>query len=148
MTAAYVTQDELVARYGEDTVRRLSDRTAQNKIDAARVAAAIAAAESLVNGYVAGVAALPFAAPPPLIKNIAADLSYFYLHDGLVDLPEVVRQTERAAMSVLRDIAARKISLGLSADGESEQAGGDSVKISAATGGEFSRKNLAPYLAD
>jgi phage gp36-like protein len=108
---AYTTQTELTERYGAALLVSLTDRgdTATGLIDASVVTRAISEAEGLINGYVKGRYALPFATVPDPIPAIAQQIAIYTLHPFEPDA-KIVRDYE-AAIRQLREIAQGVIEL-------------------------------------
>ena len=80
----YATQADLVTRFGEEDLIRLTDRADPplDAIDSAVVAAALADAEAVIDGYVATRYTLPLATTPLLLRQIECDLAWFILQRG------------------------------------------------------------------
>ena len=101
----YATQQDLIDRIGERRLIELTDRAtpAADAIDATVVAAALADADALIDGYVAGVYDLPLPSVPPLLRKLALDLAHYALHvDGA---PDGVKDDQRTAIRTLERIA-------------------------------------------
>jgi phage gp36-like protein len=99
----YATQSDLVARFGSAELAQLTDRVAGTAIDAAVVAAALADADALIDGYLAQRYALPVTPTPALLLRAAADIARFLLHGKSAG--EAVRNAYDDALRVLRDLA-------------------------------------------
>ena len=110
---AYTTLAALTARFGADMLTRATDRAAvpTGAIDSAVVAKAIADAQAVIDGYLAGRYALPLADVPPLVAALAEDVAIWKLHP--YDPDPKVKADYDAAMRALRDIAAGTIRLPL-----------------------------------
>jgi len=103
---SYATQQDLIDRFGETEIVQLSDRADQpaGAIDAAIVAKALADADELIDGYLAGRYAVPVAAPvPAILIAIASDIARYRLH--VHEPPELVRKNYEDALRRLKDIA-------------------------------------------
>lgn len=101
----YATQTGLTQRYGEAMLIALSDRAdvPTGLIDAEVVARALAEADALIDGYLAGRYALPLSAVPPVLTQIAEALAIYSLH---VTEPEAkIRADHDAAIRRLAEIA-------------------------------------------
>lgn len=100
----YVTQAELVTRYGERELRELTDRAAANAIDATVVARAIADAEAECDSWLAARYPVPIAVPSDRLRAVAADLARYRLWaDGA---PEHIRAAYEDGVSWLQAVAA------------------------------------------
>lgn len=134
---AYCTKQDLIDRFGETEVGRLSDRSMQGIIDDAVLDQVVADADAEIDGYLAGRYRLPLASVPVLLRRIACNLVRFYLYTTAA--PEDVRAAYDDAVKSLRGIARGEISLGLDAvGGKQPSLGGVEIK----SGGKvFGRDN-------
>ena len=137
---SYVTPADLVGRFGAEEIAQAADRGTPRRLtsellalaiagdalagwaaaDEAAAAAAMAAistaiadAQSLLDGYLAGRYATPLATPPLFLQRATANVARRYLHGDAAS--EAVVQAAEAAVALGRDIAAGKVKLG---DGE------------------------------
>lgn len=101
----YTTLDNLIARYGEDTLRRLTDRATPpaGAIDAAVVGRALADADAVIDGYLAGRYRLPLSSTPPLVADIAASIAVYRLHPK--SAPDKIEADYRDALASLDRIS-------------------------------------------
>jgi phage gp36-like protein len=78
----YATQQQLIDRYGQSMLVALTDRgePPSEAIDADVVARALAGADALIDGYLAGLYALPMASTPPMLEPIAQAIAIYDLH--------------------------------------------------------------------
>ena len=78
----YVTQNQLVDRYGDLMLRQLTDRATPpaGVIDATVVTRAITDADALIDGYMAGRYRLPLADVPALLIPVASAIAIYLLH--------------------------------------------------------------------
>ncbi len=102
---AYVTQQEMIDRFGEDELIQLTDRGGSGVIEPQVLQRAIDDACAIMDGYMGARYAVPLDSPVPDIVSVnAADLARCQLYDsGTVDKAEA--RCERA-MKWLRDVAA------------------------------------------
>lgn len=79
---SYATRQELIGRYGERLLVQLSDRAdpPTGEIGTAEVDRALADADAVCDGYLAGRYALPLAAVPPQLPPIAQAIAIYKLH--------------------------------------------------------------------
>lgn len=118
---AYIVQQDLIDRFGEAELKELADRDSDGAIDTEVVAAAIADADRLIDGYVGKKYDLPLAAAPAILQQLSADIARYKLHK---DAPtETVRNNYQDALRQLRDIAAGNLVLDV-AGAEPARAGG------------------------
>lgn len=98
----YATVADLVAEFGEDEIRDLTDRASPpaGEIDAAVAGRALTRAETTVNGYLASRYTLP--APAGAVRGYVLDLARSYLYVNT--MPETVKNRFDAAMRDLKAI--------------------------------------------
>ena len=101
----YATLQQLIDRYGERMLVRLTDRgeSANLQIDGDTVDRALADADALIDGYLGGRYALP------LVVDIAQRLAIWNLHTSTTD--EKVAADYKAALATLRDISTGAVRL-------------------------------------
>jgi phage gp36-like protein len=111
---AYITQDDLVARFGAAEIQQLSDREMAGQINTARVAQAIADTCARIDGYLAAQYDLPLPSVPAALPTLACDICRYLL----AELPTgEMRDRHNDALSWLRDVASGKFGLGLTPAG-------------------------------
>ena len=110
----YATQAQLTKRYGEAMLVAATDRGSvpAGVPDAAVIADALAEADAVIDGYLAGRYALPLAQVPPLLADLAKALTIWKLHP--YDAAPKLKDEYDAAMRMLRDIADGRVKLQLS----------------------------------
>jgi phage gp36-like protein len=119
---AYVTQAELVTRFGTEELTQLTDRADTGAPDAGVVSAHIADAESVVDSYIGQRVQLPMAAAdiPPSLKSAAARVARYFLWGDRA--PEHVRKGYEDSIAWLKDISTGRAGLGVDAQGEAAAA--------------------------
>lgn len=115
----YATLDDLIARFGELELIQLSDAATPGLIDDAVVARALADADAIVDGHLGGRYALPLAAVPPMLVNVACDLARARLYKDV--LPEAVESRRAEAMRYLELLGKGAITLGASPEPASQR---------------------------
>lgn len=107
----YATLQQLTDRYGEEMLVQLTDRAvpATGLVDAAVVARAIADADALIDGFLAGRYALPLAATPALVADLGAAIAVYRLHREVAS--DKVTADYRDALKTLGAIAAGSVRL-------------------------------------
>ena len=117
----YATVADLVAEFGEDEVRDLTDRASPpaGEIDAAVAGRALTRAETTVNGYLASRYTLP--APADAVRGYVLDLARGYLYVNT--MPETVKNRYDAAMRDLKDIGQGLMALPVAPASEPTPAG-------------------------
>lgn len=105
----YATQQQLIDRYGEQTLVMLTDRAqiATGAIEAAVVAKALTGADELIDGYLGARYALPLVTVPPLIGQLAEVIAFWNLH---LSEPDGKTKTDyQDARRTLKDIAEGRV---------------------------------------
>jgi phage gp36-like protein len=110
-TQAYCTPRAYVARFGYEETLRFTDERGLGRIDGDRLGAALVDAMAMVDGYLAGVYAVPVLPPiPPLIATFSAMIAR-----GMLAMHEVdehpARKNMALALKQLADVATGKIQL-------------------------------------
>jgi len=111
----YATPDHMVARFSQDELMQLTDREGLGEINASVLAQALADADALINGYLRAAYTLPLAAVPVDLVRVACDLARFFLYDDRVT--ETVQKRRDEAIGWLKDVAAKRVSLGADSGG-------------------------------
>lgn len=106
---AYLTLDDLVARFGEREMLDVADRDDDGVVDAGVLAAAIGDAERDVDAQIGARYAVPLATVPDLVKRVAAQLARYYLH--VANPPEWVRAGYKDALAILADIRDGRVAI-------------------------------------
>ena len=109
---SYATQAQMIARFGEEDLIRLTDRADPplDVIDSNVLSAAQADAKAIIDSYVATRYTIPLVATPLLLTQIECDLAWFILQRGRPTDDATARN--KTALSMLRDISMGKVSLG------------------------------------
>lgn len=116
--AAYVTREELEARFGVQEIADLLDENADGSESASETAtldAAIADASNLIDGYLASRYTLPLSSVPEIVKAWAADIARYKLWEQRA--PEEVRQRYEDVVGQLKDVARGHLALPPGSDG-------------------------------
>lgn len=113
---AYIDQQGMVERFGEDEIKRLTDRERTGSIDAEVLAAAIRDAQSEVDAYTSSRYTVPLAVVTDAIKRTTADIARYRLYDERC--PETVRERYKEAIQFLTAVANGRASLGNGPSGE------------------------------
>ena len=139
----YAVLQDLVDRAGEIELLQVADRDDDGVADASVVAAALTAADQVINGYLGTRFAMPLSTVPPIVRTWAVSIARYGLHrDGA---PDHVVRDYKDAMAALRDAGAGGLSLpGL--DGSQPAAGQIGAVTSDGPEPVFGRDNLAGWL--
>ncbi|WP_347268177.1 DUF1320 domain-containing protein [Paracoccus sp. (in: a-proteobacteria)] len=106
---AYAALADLIERAGEVELRQIADRDRDGTPDPEVIAAALADADNLINGYVATRYALPLPAVPDLVRTWAVSIARHVLHRN--GAPEHVSADYKEAIAALKDLARGQIAL-------------------------------------
>lgn len=106
---AYATSDDFIAAFGESEWLQLTDRDLDDSPDAGVAAAAFGAASDLIDGYARGIYQVPLSPVDPIIKQIALDLSRWFLSGNMTT--DRVSEGRANAMKTLTDIASQRLLL-------------------------------------
>ena len=106
----YANLAQLEARYGNRLLVELTDRgdVATGLVDLDVVAAALTAADNLIDAHLQGTYSLPLASVPALIADLACAIAIWRLHTGLpgekikADYDEAKRTLEQISKGVVR----------------------------------------------
>lgn len=109
----YATQLDMTERFGEQEVIQLTDRDGTGAIVTAVLDAALADADSMIDGYLATRYTLPLASPPTVLARIACDLARYYLYDDKA--PPQVAERYQAAVAFLKSVSRGEVTLGVPA---------------------------------
>lgn len=124
----YATQQQLIDRFGEPILIRLTDRAelATETIDATVVDRALADTDAIIDGYLASRYALPLASTPALVLDLALAIAIYKLHIYRPD--EKIEADYKDALSTLTLIAKGVVKLDL-AGVEPETTGADGAQV-------------------
>ncbi len=111
----YATQQDMVDRYAEAELIQLTDRSNTGAINTTVLGQALADADALIDGYLAGRYALPLSTVPVALKRYACDITRYLLHDNAAT--EEVRSRYEDAKKFLELVSKGSIALGLSSTG-------------------------------
>lgn len=109
----YASQQDLIERFGEDDLIVAADRDRDGVIDAEVVETALEDAAAEIDSYLAQVYRLPLPSVPPLIRRLACDIAFHRLSPEADTATEHRRTRYGEAVSLLKKLAKREITLGL-----------------------------------
>lgn len=107
----YATLQDLIERAGELEIKQVSDRDRDGTPDPDVIDAAIAGAQSMIDGYLGSRYGLPLPGVPDLVNTWAVSIARYHLHRN--GAPDHVERDYKDAVSGLKDAARGIISLGL-----------------------------------
>lgn len=101
----YATQANLEARFGAEVAQFIA-------ANAASVAQALADADAIIDGYIAGRYSLPLASVPAILTQYACDIARYRLYSDAAS--DVVQSRHKDAIAFLTRLSSGQISLGVS----------------------------------
>lgn len=105
----YASLTDLIDRAGEDEIRQISDRNRDGVYDAEVIAAALVAADTMIDGYVFARYSRPLPSTPPVLKTWAVSIARYTLHRN--GAPDHVAQDFKDAVAALKDVQAGRYAL-------------------------------------
>lgn len=111
----YCSQQDMVDRFGEQTLIELTDRTGSGAVDTDVLQRAIDDAGAEIDAYVGARYELPLSTVPRSLVRVACDLAYYNLFD--LGAPEETAKRRESDIRFLRAVADGKLTLGLSESG-------------------------------
>lgn len=106
----YAATADLIARYGEEELIQLTDRLGDGVLDATVISQALADADALIDGHLAGRYTLPLSPVPAILVGYACDLARERLYKDAA--PEIIVKRADDARKFLALAGQGKISLG------------------------------------
>lgn len=109
---AYSQLADIQENIPEDILVQLTDDDATGSIDEAKVAAAIARADSEIDAWCGGRYSVPFDTVPAIIGELSADLATYYLYGRRQEIiPEARTDRYEANQALLKAISAGRVTL-------------------------------------
>lgn len=107
----YVTQAQLIDRFGEEMLIALTDRgpDAFGVIDADVILRGLAETDALIDGYLSGRYALPLSTTETLLVGVAGSIAIYNLHR--YEAPEKVQADYKMAIRTLEQLSSGTIKL-------------------------------------
>lgn len=112
---SYASKANMIARFGEDEVIALTDRTNIGVVNDAVLESALAEADAEIDPYLAPRHKLPLASVPKILTGYACDIARYRLCGAGVTETDSVRNRYKDAVRFLESVAAGRIGLGLDA---------------------------------
>lgn len=109
---AYSTKDDILEQIDEDVLIQLTDDDDAGLVDDVIVAAAIAGADALIDGYCGKRYSVPFTTVPDLANKFSVDIAIYNLYGRRKGAPEDVRNRFKDAVDFLKGVASGANSLG------------------------------------
>ena len=142
---AYATQQDLIDRYGEDTLIQLTDRTnlPATTIDASVVATAITDAEELADSYLSKRYSVPLSPVPGVLTRVICQIALYVLHGRGSEKDDPVTRDHERALAWLKDAGKGNVQLESDGAAAAQTAGGSVQTISPDR--VFSRESLGGF---
>ena len=115
----YATLTDLIARAGATDIRETADRDGDGMPDPDVVAAALADADNIVNGYLAVRYTTPLTSVPEIVLTWSVSIARYILHR--YGAPDHVTADYKDAIAQLKDVSSGRMALPV-AEGESAAA--------------------------
>lgn len=139
----YITQQGMVDRYGEDEIKRITDRARTGAIDATVLDQAMKDAQSEVDAYISSRYQTPLTTITEAISRTTADIARYRLYDERC--PENIRQRYKEAVEFLQAVSAGRATLGNGPDGQKLAGAGHLQTARTSAGRTFSLAKLRDY---
>lgn len=123
---AYSTKVDILKEISEEELIGLTDDEGAGVVNDARVTAAIARADAIIDSYCGQVETVPFTTVPAVIKQHSITLAIYFLFTRRSVAPEIRIDNYKDAIAHLKDISTGKASLPIAG----ETTGGDEIGTS------------------
>jgi phage gp36-like protein len=140
---AYIDQQGMVERFGEDEIKRLTDRERTGSINAEVLDRAITDAQSEVDAYAGSRYTTPLAVVTDAVRRTTADIARYRLYDERC--PETVRERYKEAIQFLTAVANGRASLGNGPSGETAPGNASIETVRSSADRAFSLDNLRGF---
>lgn len=110
----YATQQDIIDRYGSDTLHIAADRDNDGVLDTAAITRALDDATAEINVYVGARYDLPLSTVPTVLVKLCVDIALYQLATGTAGTDER-RQRYEDAVALLKRIATGELQLGMDA---------------------------------
>ncbi len=108
---AYSLKADIQKEISDEELIGLTDDEGAGIVNDARVTAAIAKADALIDSYCGQVETVPFVVVPDIIKQHSVTIAIYFLFVRRSAVPEIRRQNYEDAIAHLKDISLGKASL-------------------------------------
>ena len=122
----YSLKADIQKEISDEELIGLTDDENAGIINDARVTAAIAKADGIIDSYCGQVATVPFTDVPPVIKEHSITIAIYFLFGRRSAVPEIRKDNYKDAIAHLKDISTGKASLPIAG----EETGVDEVSAS------------------
>ena len=111
---AYAGEQQIIERYGADTLLLAADRDGDGEIDSEVVRRALEDASAEIDTYLAAKYDLPLPKVPEVLARLSVDIALYRLSSTTAEGTDERRRRYEDAVKLLKRIASGEVSLGLS----------------------------------
>lgn len=133
----YATQDSLIKRYGEQSIKTLA-----GQIDSPKVAEALDDASRTIDSYLAGRYTLPLKSAPAVLERHCCYIARYFLEKNRAT--EQARRDYDDSIRYLEKVASGIISLGIAESGETVES--DNVATIESAGSVWARDRAKGFI--
>jgi phage gp36-like protein len=117
---SYCAKADLQKEISDDELIGLTDDESAGTINDARITAAIARADAIIDSYCGQIETVPFITVPGVIKQHSITIAIYFLFTRRSAVPEIRRKNYEDAIAHLKDIAAGKATIGATIEADYE----------------------------
>ena len=110
----YATQQDIINKYDDMTLRQLSSKTNDGDINVVVVDDALINASAIIDGYISSQYDLPLSSVPSLLKSYCVDIAVYEMATGQGLMTDDIKERQKSAIKFLADVGKGTFSLGLS----------------------------------
>lgn len=116
----FATVEAMISKFGEKELIGLTDNEApyRDMINLDKLNAAMQAANSEIEGYIAARYALPLQLVPPFLQSMGCDMARFHACTGAMSDNDPIKTRYENAIKTLKEISKGVIALGSTPTGE------------------------------
>ena len=126
----YSLKADFLTEISEDELIQLTDDESAGIVNEARVTAAIAKADGIIDSYCGQVETVPFTTVPPVIKQHSITIAIYFIYSRRSVAPEIRAQNYKDAIAHLKDISTGKATIGATTTADYE----DNIEVSRTEG--------------
>jgi phage gp36-like protein len=108
---AYSAKADIQKEISDEQLIGLTDDAGAGTIDDAKITAAIAKADGIIDSYCGQVATVPFTTIPEIIKQHSITIAIYFLFARRSAVPEIRRKNYEDAIAHLKDLSTGKAAL-------------------------------------
>jgi len=115
---AYSSKADIQKEISDDELIGLTDDEGAGIINEAKIIAAIARADAMIDSYCGQIETVPFVIVPPVIKQHSITIAIYFLFARRSAVPEIRRKNYEDAIAHLKDVAAGKATIGATTEAD------------------------------